>query len=103
MIYQTEIVDNIIEDLKNRAGFDSIWNSLDENIKSEIRQAWIDIAVKLPSKVSYSSSVHISNWKPKQVRKDYVDCCECCHTSSQHLNGEFDCQECPCQGYTWPS
>ena len=37
------IVDRIIEDLTSRRGFRQAWEEIDDDIKEEIRDTWIEI------------------------------------------------------------
>jgi hypothetical protein len=37
------VVENIIQDMKDRHGFKDLWDSLDEEIMDEICNVWIDI------------------------------------------------------------
>lgn len=36
-----EAVDAIIADMTDRAGFGGVWDSLDEDIRADIREAWV--------------------------------------------------------------
>ncbi len=36
-------VRKIVEDLRGRGGFDHVWDSLDDGVRNEIRNAWIKI------------------------------------------------------------
>jgi len=38
-----EIVEKILEDLRDRRGFRGLWESLDWDVKNEIRLAWAAI------------------------------------------------------------
>ena len=44
MTQAEEIVDSIIRDLTDRSGFDGMWDSLDDDIRQEIRSKWIQLA-----------------------------------------------------------
>ena len=37
------IVNKIIDDLADRAGLGDVWESIDKDIKEEIKNAWTDI------------------------------------------------------------
>ncbi len=39
------IVDKIIEDISDRSGLQNIWEGIDEKIRAEIRQTWINIVL----------------------------------------------------------
>lgn len=40
------IVDGIIADLSDRSGLSDEWDTIDEDIQSEIREEWIEIVLK---------------------------------------------------------
>ena len=37
------IVERILNDMNDRSGFDSFWDSIDEETREEIKQTWIEI------------------------------------------------------------
>lgn len=41
-----DVVEGIVDDLKDRAGLDEMWNGIDEETQQEIIEAWIDIVRK---------------------------------------------------------
>lgn len=45
----TQIIDEIIIDLTDRAGFGSAWDSIDNDIQNEIKAVWKDIIIKIIS------------------------------------------------------
>jgi hypothetical protein len=43
MIRETEIVDKIIEDIRERYALRHTWDDIDDRVKEEIKEAWAKI------------------------------------------------------------
>jgi hypothetical protein len=41
-----EIVDDILDEMRGRKGFDAAWDDCDSDVQEEIREEWINLVVR---------------------------------------------------------